>query len=43
MDLVIQDLSKRYANGVQALDRVTLTIPTGMFGLLVRMAPESRP
>ena len=34
MQLVIRDLSKRYANGVQALDRVSLTIDPGMFGLL---------
>ena len=33
MQLVTRDLSKRYANGVQALDRVSLTIPPGMFGL----------
>ncbi len=34
MQLVVRDLSKRYANGVQAIDRVSLTIPPGMFGLL---------
>jgi ABC-type multidrug transport system ATPase subunit len=34
MELAIRDLSKRYANGVQALDRVSLTIAPGMFGLL---------
>ena len=34
MHLVVRDLSKRYANGVQAIDRVSLTIPPGMFGLL---------
>jgi ABC-2 type transport system ATP-binding protein len=34
MQLIIQDLSKRYTNGVQALDKVSLTIPPGMFGLL---------
>ena len=34
MQLEIRNLSKRYANGVQALDRVSLTIPPGMFGLL---------
>ena len=34
MELRIRNLSKTYANGVVALDRVTLTIPTGMFGLL---------
>ncbi len=34
MQLEIRDLSKRYPNGVQALDRVSLTIAPGMFGLL---------
>lgn len=34
MSLSIKNLSKRYRNGVQALDDVSLTIPTGMFGLL---------
>jgi ABC-type multidrug transport system ATPase subunit len=34
MQLIIRELSKRYANGVQALDRVSLSIPPGMFGLL---------
>jgi ABC-type multidrug transport system ATPase subunit len=34
MELTIRDLSKTYANGVQALKNVTLTIPRGMFGLL---------
>ncbi len=32
--LTIRDLSKTYANGVQALKSVTLDIPNGMFGLL---------
>jgi ABC-2 type transport system ATP-binding protein len=32
--LTIRDLSKTYANGVQALKSVSLDIPTGMFGLL---------
>jgi ABC-2 type transport system ATP-binding protein len=32
--LAIRDLSKTYANGVHALDRVSLDIPRGMFGLL---------
>jgi ABC-type multidrug transport system ATPase subunit len=32
--LVIRDLSKTYANGVQALRKVNLDIPNGMFGLL---------
>ncbi len=34
MKLEIQALSKRYANGVQALDQVSLSIAPGMFGLL---------
>ncbi|WP_205501659.1 ABC transporter ATP-binding protein [Rufibacter psychrotolerans] len=34
MELIIQNLSKTYPNGVQALKNVNLTIPTGMFGLL---------
>jgi ABC-2 type transport system ATP-binding protein len=34
MELTIQNLSKRYSNGVQALDNVSLTIGAGMFGLL---------
>jgi ABC-2 type transport system ATP-binding protein len=34
MNLVIQNLSKRYPNGVQALLDVTLTVRPGMFGLL---------
>jgi len=34
MQLTIRNLSKRYGNGVQALDRVSLTVPPGMFGLL---------
>ena len=34
MQLQIENLSKRYSNGVQALENVSLTIPTGMFGLL---------
>jgi ABC-2 type transport system ATP-binding protein len=32
--LKIEDLSKTYANGVQALRDVSLTIPQGMYGLL---------
>ena len=32
--LEIRDLSKTYANGVRALESVSLQIPTGMFGLL---------
>jgi ABC-type multidrug transport system ATPase subunit len=32
--LTIENLSKTYANGVKALDNVSLTIPKGMFGLL---------
>ena len=34
MQLSIRNLSKRYANGVQALDNVSLDIAPGMFGLL---------
>jgi ABC-2 type transport system ATP-binding protein len=34
MQLKIENLSKTYANGVHALNGVTLTIPQGMFGLL---------
>ncbi|MES2019606.1 MAG: ABC transporter ATP-binding protein [Pseudomonadota bacterium] len=34
MELRIRNLSKTYANGVVALDKVSLTIPSGMFGLL---------
>lgn len=34
MQLIISNLSKRYPNGVQALNNVSLTIPQGMFGLL---------
>jgi ABC-2 type transport system ATP-binding protein len=34
MQLVISNLSKRYPNGVQALNNVSLVIPQGMFGLL---------
>jgi ABC-type multidrug transport system ATPase subunit len=34
MELQIRNLSKRYPNGVQALEKVTLTIPQGMYGLL---------
>jgi len=34
MNLTITDLSKTYANGVQALKNVNLEIPQGMFGLL---------
>lgn len=32
--LHLQGLTKTYANGVRALDKVDLNIPTGMFGLL---------
>jgi ABC-type multidrug transport system ATPase subunit len=34
MELIIQNLNKTYANGVQALKDVNLTIRQGMFGLL---------
>ena len=32
--LILRELSKTYANGVHALNRVSLDIPRGMFGLL---------
>ena len=34
MELTIRNVSKKYPNGVQALQDVTLTIPPGMYGLL---------
>ena len=34
LELTISNLSKTYANGVQALKDVSLVVPTGMFGLL---------
>ena len=34
MELKIENLSKTYSNGVQALKDITLYIPQGMFGLL---------
>src|SRR6201999_1598581 len=34
MELQIEGLSKRYPNGTQALQGVSLTIPAGMLGLL---------
>jgi ABC-2 type transport system ATP-binding protein len=34
LGLTIRNVSKRYANGVQALDNVSLDIPPGMYGLL---------
>ncbi len=34
MELQIESLSKRYPNGTQALQNVSLNIPQGMFGLL---------
>ena len=34
MKLKIQNLSKTYSNGVQALNNVNLEIPSGLFGLL---------
>lgn len=34
MNLELTNISKTYANGVQALKNVTLTIPVGMYGLL---------
>ena len=34
MELIIDNLSKTYSNGVEALQNISLEIPTGMFGLL---------
>ncbi|MCF2875796.1 MULTISPECIES: ABC transporter ATP-binding protein [unclassified Tenacibaculum] len=34
MELIIENLSKTYSNGVQALQNISLEIPNGMFGLL---------
>ena len=34
MELIIENLSKTYSNGIKALKDVSLTIPQGMFGLL---------
>lgn len=34
MELQISNISKTYANGVQALKNITLNVPNGMFGLL---------
>lgn len=34
MELVIDNLSKTYSNGIKALQNISLEIPTGMFGLL---------
>lgn len=34
MELIINNLSKTYPNGVKALNGISLTIPQGMFGLL---------
>ena len=33
LELRVGGLSKTYSNGVRALDKVSLTIPTGLFGL----------
>ena len=38
--LEIADLTHVYANGTRALDGVSLSIPSGMFGLL---GPNGRP
>ncbi len=35
LDLRIRNLSKTYANGGKALQNVDLTVPFGMYGLLV--------
>lgn len=34
MELIIQNISKTYSNGVRALNQVSLTVQQGMFGLL---------
>jgi ABC-2 type transport system ATP-binding protein len=34
MELIIDNVSKTYSNGVKALQNISLEIPTGMFGLL---------
>ena len=34
MELIIDNLSKTYSNGIKALQNISLNIPTGMFGLL---------
>src|SRR5271163_2558079 len=34
MELRIENLSKRYPNGTQALQNISVNIPLGMFGLL---------
>ena len=34
MELVIKNVNKKYSNGVHALNDVSFSIPTGMFGLL---------
>jgi ABC-2 type transport system ATP-binding protein len=34
MQLTLRDIRKTYPNGVQALDKVSLAIPVGMYGLL---------
>ncbi len=34
MELIIDNLSKTYANGIKALQNISLEIPKGMFGLL---------
>jgi len=43
MELKIENLSKTYSNGVQALKNVSLTIPNGMFGLLGPNGAENQP
>ena len=32
--LKIRELTKTYSGGIQALKRITLDVPSGMFGLL---------
>jgi ABC-type multidrug transport system ATPase subunit len=41
--LQIRELSKTYANSVQALKNVSLEIPNGMFGLLGPNGAANRP
>lgn len=42
MELRVRNLSKTYANGVHALKNISLTLPQGMFGLLVLRSSASR-
>ena len=40
MELQIENLSKRYPNGTQALQNVSLNVPQGMFGLLAERSRQ---